>query len=92
MAGLILGDERQDPGIMRIIIEISQTMTFKINGGLCLMMFLAVIEKYLKRALSKPLCLHVEMRSFVASLVHNTISSFLLVFAIHCMCFWSIYL
>lgn len=41
-----------------------------------------------KRALSKPLYLHVEMRSFVASLVHNTISSFLLVFAIHCMCFW----
>ena len=67
VAILILGDKRQDPGILRIIIEISQTMTFKINGGLCPMMFL--------------------MRSFVASLVHNTISSLLLVFAIHCMCF-----
>ena len=91
VAVLILGDKRQDPGIMRIIIEISQTMTFKINGGLCPMMFLAVIEK----ELCLSLCAYTWRWDLSLRRLCTTQSPhfcWYLPFIVHCMCFWSIYL
>lgn len=93
VAVLILGDKRQDPGIMRIIIEISQTMTFKINGGLCLVMFLAVIEK----ELCLSLCAYtwrwdLSLRRLCTTQSPPHFCWYLPFIACVFGCFWSIYL